>query len=261
MRTDLKHRDKRKYCRFYRDRSHNTADCVNLKDEIETLIRKGHLHRYIKGERTTQKEEREREQLNNTMEEPTEIRTIFGGLSGGGDSNRARKAHSRKSDPEHYVHLTERPSKELRVSPCNLTFTEEDAHGIQHPHNDALVVTMTIANRKVYCILVNTGSSADVIYSEAFERIGILRSHFRPVKTPLHGFAGERVISEGVISLPVTVEEGQHQVTLMVDFLVVNVSSVYNVILSRPSLNAMRVVVSTYHLMMKFLAEGGIGYL
>ncbi|XP_058078628.1 uncharacterized protein LOC131226953 [Magnolia sinica] len=47
----------------------------------------------------------------------------------------------------------------------------------------------------------------------------------------------------------------------MVDFLIVNVPSVHNVILGRPSLNAMRAVVSTYHLMMKFPTEGGIGYI
>ncbi|XP_058084511.1 uncharacterized protein LOC131232286 [Magnolia sinica] len=47
----------------------------------------------------------------------------------------------------------------------------------------------------------------------------------------------------------------------MVDFIVVNVPSVYNVILDRPSLNTMRAVGSTYHLMMKFPAEGGVGYL
>ncbi|XP_058068612.1 uncharacterized protein LOC131217667 [Magnolia sinica] len=163
------------------------------------------------------------------MEEPVEIRTIFGGSTSGGDSNRARKTYSRKFDPEHYVHLTERPGKELRINPFSLTFTEDDA----------LVVTMTIANHKN----------------------GVSRSCLRPVKTPLHGFAGEKVISEGAISLPVTVGEGQHQVTLMMNFLVINVPSVYNVILGRPSLNAMRVVVSTYHLMMKFPAEGGISYL
>ncbi|XP_058096336.1 uncharacterized protein LOC131242000 [Magnolia sinica] len=89
----------------------------------------------------------------------------------------------------------------------------------------------------------------------------IPRSHLRPVKTPLHGFVEKRVISEGAISLPVITREGQHQATLMVDFLIVNAPSVHNVILDRPSLNAMRVVVSTYHLMMKFLAEGGVGYL
>ncbi|XP_058106953.1 uncharacterized protein LOC131250688 [Magnolia sinica] len=42
-RDDPDHRDKRKYCRFHRDHGHNTADCVDLKDEIETLVRKGHL--------------------------------------------------------------------------------------------------------------------------------------------------------------------------------------------------------------------------
>ncbi|XP_058106521.1 uncharacterized protein LOC131249775 [Magnolia sinica] len=120
---------------------------------------------------------------------------------------------------------------------------------------------MTIANHKVYRILVNTGSSADVIYSQAFERMRLPRSRLRPLKTALHGFVEEKVISEGAIFLPVTAGEGQHQVTLMVDFLVVNVPSVHNVILGRPFLNAMRVVVSTYHLMMKFPAEGGICYL
>ncbi|XP_058099682.1 uncharacterized protein LOC131244032 [Magnolia sinica] len=253
MNADAEYLDRRKYCRFHRDHSHNTSDCVDLKDEIETLIRKGHLSRYKKEDRTAQREE----QPSKTIEESVEIRIIFGGSSGGGDSNRACKTHSQKSDPEHYVHLTERPKKELRVNPCNLTFTEDDARGIQHSHDDALVVTMTIVNHKVYRILVNTGSSADIIYSEAFERMEIPRSHLRPVKTPLHGFVRERVIFEGAISLPVTVGEGRHQVTLLVDFLVINMPSVHNVILGRPSLNAMRAVVSTYHLMMKFPAEGG----
>ncbi|XP_058075987.1 uncharacterized protein LOC131224695 [Magnolia sinica] len=59
MKVDSEHRDKRKYYRFHRDHGHNTADCVDLKDEIETLICKGHLRRYTKGERTAWKEERE----------------------------------------------------------------------------------------------------------------------------------------------------------------------------------------------------------
>ncbi|XP_058092595.1 uncharacterized protein LOC131239050 [Magnolia sinica] len=261
MKADAEHRNKRKYYRFHCDHDHNTSDCVDLKDEIETLIRKGHLCQYTKEERTTRREE----QPSKVAKEPVEIHTIFGGSSGGGDSNRAHKSYSQKFDPEHYVHMIERLRKELRVSPCNLTFTEDDVRGIQHPmtmpYDNALVVTMTISNHKVYRILVDTGSSTDVIYSEAFKRMTILRSHLRPVKTLLHGFAGERVISEGAISLPVTEGEGRHQVTLLVDFLIVNVPSVHNVILGRPSLNVMRVVVSTYHLMMKFFAEGGIGYL
>ncbi|XP_058103418.1 uncharacterized protein LOC131246985 [Magnolia sinica] len=48
MRANPNHRDKRKYCRFHQDHGHNTADCVDLKAEIEALIRKGHLRRYTK---------------------------------------------------------------------------------------------------------------------------------------------------------------------------------------------------------------------
>ncbi|XP_058080672.1 uncharacterized protein LOC131228835 [Magnolia sinica] len=114
MKANPDHRNKCKYYRFHQDHDHNTADCVDLKNEIKTLIRKGHLRRYIKEEKTAQKEEQE--QPNNTPEESAEIRIIFGGSSGGGDLNRARKAHSPKSNPEHYIHMTERPSKELGLA-------------------------------------------------------------------------------------------------------------------------------------------------
>ncbi|XP_058087459.1 uncharacterized protein LOC131234535 [Magnolia sinica] len=96
VRADPDHQDKRKYCRFNRDHGHNTIDYVDLKGEIKTLIRKGHLRRYTKEGKTAQKEARE--QQNNPPEEPAEIHTIFGGSSDEGDSNRARKAHSRKPD-------------------------------------------------------------------------------------------------------------------------------------------------------------------
>jgi hypothetical protein len=43
-----------------------------------------------------------------------------------------------------------------------------------------------------------------------------------------------------------------------VDFLVVNRPSAYNVIVGRPSLNKLRVVTSTYHLMMKFPTPEGV---
>ena len=45
------------------------------------------------------------------------------------------------------------------------------------------------------------------------------------------------------------------KVTQMVDFLLVDQPSAYNAIIDRPTLNALRAVVSTYHLAMKLLAE------
>ena len=45
----------------------------------------------------------------------------------------------------------------------------------------------------------------------------------------------------------------------MVEFIVVDRPSVYNVIMGRPTLNALKAVVSTYHLAMKFPTESGVG--
>jgi hypothetical protein len=47
--------------------------------------------------------------------------------------------------------------------------------------------------------------------------------------------------------------------TIMVDFLVVNRLSAYNAIISRSALNKLKVTTSTYHLMMKFPTEEGVG--
>ena len=40
--------DKNKYCRFHKDHGHYTKDCVDLKEQIEELIQKGKLQKYVK---------------------------------------------------------------------------------------------------------------------------------------------------------------------------------------------------------------------
>lgn len=41
-------RDKRKYCSFHKDHGHYTEDCQDLNEQIEELIWKGKLHKYVK---------------------------------------------------------------------------------------------------------------------------------------------------------------------------------------------------------------------
>ncbi|XP_023889751.1 uncharacterized protein LOC112001802 [Quercus suber] len=40
--------DKNKYCRFHKDHGHYTEDCRDLKEQIEELIRKGKLQKFVK---------------------------------------------------------------------------------------------------------------------------------------------------------------------------------------------------------------------
>ena len=63
----------------------------------------------------------------------------------------------------------------------------------------------------------------------------------------------------GAVTLPMTVRDYPQQITKDVTFLVVDCSSAYNAILGHPTLNSWRAVTSTYHLMIKFPTEYGVG--
>ena len=49
--------DRFKYCKFHKDYGHDTNDCLMLKDEIESLIRKGKLIKYKRYEEWREFEE------------------------------------------------------------------------------------------------------------------------------------------------------------------------------------------------------------
>ncbi|XP_075665227.1 uncharacterized protein LOC142634862 [Castanea sativa] len=110
-------------------------------------------------------------------------------------------------------------------------------------------------------VLVDNGSSADILYYPAFQKIGIDKERLVPTNAPVVGFGGTRVYPLGVVTLSVTVGDYPQQITKDVSFLVVDCSSAYNAILERPTLNAWKAVTSTYYLMIKFPTEYGLGEL
>ena len=110
-------------------------------------------------------------------------------------------------------------------------------------------------------MLVDNGSLADILYYPAFQQIGVNRARLIPTNASLVGFGGTRVLSVGSITLSVTVGDYSQQITKDVTFLVVDCSSAYNGILGQPTLNSWKATTSTYHLMIKFPTEYGIGEL
>ena len=81
----------------------------------------------------------------------------------------------------------------------------------------------------------------------------------RPVNVPLIRFGGMKVLPISMISLPIVVGSYPQQMNKEVNFLVVDCSSLYNVIIRRPTLNSWKATMSIYHLSAKFLIEYGIG--
>ena len=82
-----------------------------------------------------------------------------------------------------------------------------------------------------------------------------------PTNAPLVGFGGSRVFPLGAVTLSVMVGDYPLQIIKDVTFLVVDCSSTYNAIIGRPTLNSWKAVTSTYHLMIKFPTNYGVGEL
>ena len=51
LKGDPNKRPRDKYCHFHYGHSHDTTDCYELKQQIETLIRQGKLQRFVSKER------------------------------------------------------------------------------------------------------------------------------------------------------------------------------------------------------------------
>ena len=129
-----------------------------------------------------------------------------------------------------------------------ITFTDEDAERVHHPHDDAIVITLLIAYYTTRRVLVDNGSSANIFYYPTFQQMKLGRDQLRPVNLPFVGFGGMKVQLVGTVTLLVVVGAYPQQVTKDVNFLMVDCSSSYNVIIGRPTLNSWKVVTSTYHL-------------
>ncbi|KAK3013564.1 hypothetical protein RJ639_008368 [Escallonia herrerae] len=119
----------------------------------------------------------------------------------------------------------------------SLEFDDTDLDRISLPYDDALVISLRIDAFQVKRILVDTGSSADIIFEDVFNQMLISDDRVKAISSPLYGFTVHTL-----------------------DFLIVKVKSSYNRILGRTRLNKLQAVASTYHLVMKFPTPTGVGF-
>ena len=115
-----------------------------------------------------------------------------------------------------------------------------------------------MANKTVHRVLIDNRSSADIIFASAFDKICIGREKLEPINAYLLGFFEERVLPLGSVQLVLTLGDPPRQATTTIKFLIVDAPSAYNMLLGRPSLNAIRAVLSAYHMVVKFPTENGV---
>ena len=162
MKGDPNKHNRNKYCHFHRDHGHDTDECFDLKQQIENLIRQGKLRNFLGRDHQDEK-------LKGKIEESSrpplgEIRIIIGGSSTG-QLSKSKKAYLKVVQS---VQLSRRSPRARSTDEQAITFTDENAERIHHPHDDAIVITLLIANYTTRRVLVDNRSSADILYFSAF---------------------------------------------------------------------------------------------
>ncbi|XP_073102491.1 uncharacterized protein [Elaeis guineensis] len=140
-----------------------------------------------------------------------------------------------------------------------IIFTEHNAEGVLASHNDAVVVTANIADFNVHCIFIDNESSIDILYFSVFIQTEFTPDQLSRFDILIQNFFRSLVVPERMIKLPLTVGTQPRPMIIQVNFLMVKLPSIYNAILSRPNLWTLKAVVSSYHLLVKFLTRHGVG--
>ncbi|XP_024030056.1 uncharacterized protein LOC112094131 [Morus notabilis] len=266
LKSDQTRRNQNKYCRFHGESGHTTNEYFDLTDEVERLIREGRLSKYRadrRGNNNRMNNDRREDQRQDYPPKPVGvIRTIFGGPYLGSTSHRAHKEYAREAKDklnQRVMSVSGRKAKATIFEEIEITFSEADPNGVHFPQSDALVVEAMIRNQTVCHILVDNGSSVDILYVDCLDKMGIPRARLQNSTQPLYGFTGDCVVLEGLIELPMTIGNRPHTSTVMSRFLVVKGGDQHNAVIRRLTLMALKTVISVYHQMIKFLTLNGIG--
>lgn len=103
-------------------------------------------------------------------------------------------------------------------------------------------------------VLIDIGSSVDLIFKDVLAIMGITDRQIKHVSRPLAGFDGDFVMTIGTIKLPVFVGG----TIAWVKFVVIDKLAVYNIILGTPWIHQMQAIASTFHQCVKFPTHVGV---
>lgn len=111
-----------------------------------------------------------------------------------------------------------------------------------------------IGDSEVTRILIDTGSSVNVIFKDVLAMMEVPDLKIKPNIRPLTGFDGDHVMTVGTVKLPIFAGGTMR----IVKFVVVDRPAVYNIILGTPWIHQMKEIPSTYHQWVKFpTSQGG----
>ncbi|XP_019157242.1 PREDICTED: uncharacterized protein LOC109153825 [Ipomoea nil] len=218
-------KDKSKHCAYHRCARHDTEEYTHLKQLLEDLLQSGKLDKCV-GRREKNKKP---------------------------DASQAREScpvaivDSRETGKRQKIEL--------------ITFSLKDQPESGDNGMESLVVTIDIMETDVQRVMVDNRSSVNVLYLDVFGKLKLDKRELIQVGMPLLGFTGTTIRPEGKIVLPVELGTPPRSIKTELEFVVVNLHCVHNVILGRPTIMRIGGIISMPHLCMKFPTLAGVGVL
>ncbi|XP_056695570.1 uncharacterized protein [Spinacia oleracea] len=237
---------------------HDTQSCRILKKILDGYAARGYLRQYLcltdanEASMITGQESCASPHSDNGDSYSDEgfIAVIPGGIAEGASSREGRQFSS--------SHLCTK-----QVVLPHVEISKDDYRKAAAPYDDdPLVLEIKVDNLRVKRVLVDTGSSSDIISLQCLQKLKHDPGTIEKVSKPLVGFGGSVVHPICSILLPVSI--GTPPVTKegAVRFTIVPSLTSFNIILGRPTLNDLKAVIVPYLLLVKFVgSNGGIGAL
>ena len=234
------------WCKFHKAFGHDVENCIALGYQLVGMVRDGFLKEYLEGGREGLKDETPAKDQGHEVPVHCEVNTISGGFSGGGCIASQRKKYAREV-------------RAVEAREPDLYFTNADLRDVVPHDNDSVVISVVTLGRRVHRVLIDQGSSVDVMFWSTINKLQLSPDQLRPYNGYLFGFAGDQVEVRGHVELRTTFSYGTSSCTINSRYLVVNAFSAYNILLGRPALNRLGAVASTRHMKMKLPSfRGGI---
>ena len=145
--------------------------------------------------------------------------------------------------------------KRARVElPLVIGFSDEDKIRTIQPHDDALVITLRIGGYDVKKVMVDQGSTVEIMYHDLYKGLNLKAEDLTPYSSPLMSFERKIIIPKGQVRLPLQTSSE----VVEVDFIFVDAYSPYTAIVARPWLHTLGAVSSILHQKVKYPFEGQI---
>ncbi|XP_070026686.1 uncharacterized protein [Nicotiana sylvestris] len=225
-------------CKYHGTNGHRTEDCRQLMDEVARLFNEGHLREFLSDQAKNHFKDMDTNRKNKHEESQYVIHIIVGGIdvSQGPIFKHTKVTITRDKRTRDYL------LEDI------LSFNDEDAEGIEQPHNDVLVISILMNKIQVKRVLVDPVSLANIIRSRVVEQLG-LQDQIVPAARVRNDFNMASKTTKDEIMLPINMARTIQETK----FHVIDGDMRYNVLLGRPWIHNMRVLPSTLHQVLKFL--------